>query len=528
MSLNFQNISTLSLQQQSRFFQAGFNYVNIKNISIAGFLTDLTNSFGITGIWTGISQTQIGAVDYQPLMINNVNFGSGRILSVSYSDGNDVRLKTYTANIEVLDSGNLFNFTGTYYNGVNLQNAQYLQQFDENWDFNKKPNGGYTYSHNASITFTTGVGNLNAIEAAKTLAKTLFTGANIGFAFYSGQTNKQGKRFFTESYNIIDKSCSFSESFDFDVNRGPYSSTRNHSVSIDEFGIVSANERGEIRGIENPNYQKALAALNGELTGSYYRCSGVAFSYFPTGAVLVSSPLSQSRSFDLFNNLLSYDVAYNNAPNNLETYFWDYTQEVSRNAGIGVVTENGTLLGRQSNPTLAFDAAKAGFVTVKTGIQTRATSLFASSFGAATNFLQSKNENYSPFNGTLSYSYQYSNDPALIANAGIRRKEVSISTNQTVYNFNKLNIFNYNQIAQDDKQSTVGTATINVSMQGDKSVALFQYLNAALTDINLNAPIGNERYVGDVNYSYNPNEGTVDASATWVYNRGANRTTYPQ
>jgi len=528
MPLQFQNISTLSLQQQSRFFQAGFNYSNTKNISIEGLLIDLTNSFGVTGIWTGIDLTNKNAIDYQPLIINGVNFGSGRIRDINYNDGNDVRIKTYRASLEVLESGDLFNFTGTYYDGVNLVAPQYLERFDENWTFNRKENGGYSYNHNASITFTTGVGNLNAIESAKTLAKTLFTGANIGFAFYSGTTNKQGKRFFSESYNIIDKSCSFTETFDFDVNNGPYSSTRNYTTNIDELGVVSVNERGQIRGIENPNYQKALAALNGELTGSYYRCSGVAFNYFPTGGVLVASPISQSRSFDLFNNDLSYDISFNNSLNNFNSYFWDYTQQVSRSNGIGTIVENGTVVGRQSNPTLSYNAAKAAFTGIRSGIGSRMTPLFLSSFGSSTNFLQSKEESHAPYNGQISYSQQHSNDPALIANFGIRRKDISVQSDIPVYSYNKINLFNYKQIIQDDKQSSVGISSINVNMQGDKSVSLQQYLISALSDINTKAPIGNDRYVGDINYSFSPNEGIVDVNAVWIYNRTTAKTSYPQ
>lgn len=206
MPLYFQNVSSLSIQQQSRFFQAGFNYSANKNLNIRGLLTDLTNSFGVTGIWSGISDTNLAAIDYQPLLINGVNFGSGRITSINYDSDKDVRTKGYNATIEVLESGNLFNFTGSNYNGIDLRNSQYLEDFNENWSFSKKPNGGYSSNHSASIRFTTGVGNLNAIEAAKSLAKTLFTGSNLGFAFYSGYSNKQGKRFFTESYNLINKS----------------------------------------------------------------------------------------------------------------------------------------------------------------------------------------------------------------------------------------------------------------------------------------------------------------------------------
>jgi len=527
MPLNFQNISTLSIQQQSRFFQAGFNYANTKSIRINGLLTDLTNSFGVTGIWTGIDTTNKAAIDYQPLLINGVNFGSGRIISITYDQGNDVRLKNYSASIEVLDSGNLFNLTGTNYNEINFSNAQYLQNFNENWSFNKKANGGYSSNHSASIQFTTGVGSLNAIESAKTLAKTLFTGSNLGFAFYSGYSNRQGKRFFTESYNLIDKKCSFSELFDFNSDNGRYSATRVHNVSLDAFGIVLTSEQGTINGIENINYQNALAALNTELTGTYYRCSGVSFNYFPTGALLINSPLSQSRSFDLFANNLSYEISYSNNPNNSGTYFWDYTQQITNSNGIGTVSENGTILGRGTNPTISFSAAQNGLIITKSGIFERITGVFISSFNSGQNFIQSKSESYNPLGGQTSYGYSFSNDPSLISNVGIRKKEIVVSDNTPVHSYNKLNIFNYKEIAQDDKQSTVGVSTVDVKMEGDKTVGLPDFLTLATTSINSRIPAGGNIYIGAANYTYDKNNNSVEASLAWIYNRSA-AGTYPQ
>lgn len=528
MSLNFQNIATLSIQQKPVFFKAGFNYSTQKTLNIGGLLTDLTNSFGVTGIWTGIFDTNKAAIDYQPLIINGVNFGSGRITSISYDQGNDVRIKNYRASIEVLDSGNLFNFTGSNYDGIDLSNSQYLEEFNENWSFQKKQNGGYSSNHSASIKFTTGVGNLNAIETAKSFAKTLFTGSNLGFAFYSGYSNKQGKRFFSESYNLIDKSCSFGESFDFDNDNGSYSAIRTHNVALDQVGIISISEKAQIRGIENINYQKALAALNGELTGSYYRCSGVASYYFPTGAVLINSPISQSRSFDLFSNILSYESNYNNNPNNSGTYFWDYTQQVSRANGIGTISENGTILGRGANPSISFVGAQNGFSFVKNGINGRITNSFVESFASGNNFLQSKSESYTPLAGQISYNYQYSNDPSLIANSGIRKKEIIVQNQNVIHSFNKLNIFNYKEVAQDDKQSTVGVSTVNVNMQGDKTVSLSDFLTMATSSINSNVPVGNNIYIGDASYSYSKDDGNVDASLSWVYNKNIGITIYPQ
>lgn len=528
MPLNFPNIATLSIQQRPVLLNAGFNYSTAKTLEIRGLLIDLTNSFGVTGIWTGINTTNLAAVDYQPLLINGVNFGSGRIASISYDQGNDVRLKSYSAIIDVLDSGNLFNLTGTNYNGVDFSNSQFLEEFSENWSFQKTQNGGYSSNHSATIRFTTGVGNLNAIDAAKNLARTLFTGSNLGFVFYSGYANKQGKRFFSESYNAINKNCTFDETFNFDSDNGAYSATRNHAVSLSELGVILVSEKGQIRGIENINYQKALSALNGELTGAYYRSSGVASNYFATGAIILNSPLSQSRSFDLFNNNLSYEISFNNNPNNSGTYFWDYAQQVSRANGVGTIVENGTVLGRGANPVVGFSAAQNGFSTVKGSIYSRMSGAFITSFASGGNFLQSKSESYTPLASQITYAYQFSNDPSLIANSGIRKKEITVQNENVVHANNKLNIFNYKEISQDDKQATVGISTVNVNMQGDKTVALSNFLTLATSSINSRIPVGNDIYIGGASYSYNKDEGTLESNLAWVYNGYVANNTYPQ
>lgn len=525
--LAFDNITTLASQQQARFFQAGFNYSVAKNIQIQGLVLDLANSFGVTGVWSGIHTISHGTPDYQPLLINGVNFGSGRIETITFDQGNDVQKKTYSATIAVLESGNLFNFTGTYYSGVNLVAPQYLDQFTESNDFQHKENGGYSSTRNASIRFTSGVGQLNAIQSAQTLARTLFTGSNLGLAFYSGYTSKLGKRFFTESYNLIDNSCDFQESFEFDVDDGNYSAVHTNSVSLGEDGVVLAQEQGLIRGIANPNYQSALSALATELTGSYYRCSGISTYYFPSGALLFNAPTVQGRNLNIFENSLSYNVSFNNNPNNSGTYFWDYTTQMSRSQGIGTFVENGTVLGRGGNPINAFVAAQGGFAIVKPGIPYRSTTLFLSSFGTGTNFLESKKEGYGPHAGRVTYDYQYSNDPALIANSGIRKKETSVQSNQSIYAFTKLDLFNNKEIVQDQKQSTVGSTTIDVVMEGDKTVGLSNFLGLALTEVLARAPVGNDRYVGDASYSYDPNNNNANVKLTWVYNQAATKTLYP-
>lgn len=528
--LNFPNVSLLGLNQESRFFEGGFQYASFRRLSIEGSVNDLTETFGITGVWSGeegLIQTIKNNHDYQDLYLNNVSFGSGRIENINFSEGNDVRLKRYTANITVYDSGNLFNLTGFYYSGIDISNFQYLQTFTENYSFQKKINGGYSYSHQSNIQFTSGVGNLNAIQSAQNLAKTLFTGSNLGLAFYSGYTNKQGKRYFTENYNIIDNTCSFTETFDFDKDLGNYSAIYSNSVQIDDRGIVSSSELGTIRGIENPNYQKALSALNQEIMGSYLRCSGLSDSYFPSGAILQSTPLVQGRNIDIFNNVISYTISFDNSPTNSGFYTWDYLQESSKIDNILSVTENGTVIGRNKNSTLGFENAKTGFYIVAGGIFNRSTQLFNQIAGSSTNFLERKEHNYSPLKSRIAYSYQFSNDPALVSNNGIKKINLSIQNNSPVYSYNHINIFRYKEIIQNNYQSTIGQQNINVQMEGDKTTTLQMFTNKAETYFANYKPSNNDVYVLDCNYTYNPNENNFQGNLLWSYNKGATKNILP-
>ncbi len=530
MALVFPNVAVLGLSQDSRFFDAGFQYASFRKLTIAGTVNDLTETFGITGVWSG-QQGVINTIrnnrDYQSLTLNGVDFGSGRIDDISFEPGLDVQLKGYTANITVFDSGNLFNFTGQYYSGIDTSQFRYLQQFNEDYSFDRKVNGGYSYSHNATIQLTSGVGQLNSIQAAQNIARTLFTGSNLGFAFYPQFTNVQGKRFVTETYDLINNVCGFQETFDFDNYLTTYSATQTVSVELSAEGIVTATENGQLRGIQNPNYQYALNAVNIEMTGSYYRCSGAVNYYFPTGALLVASPTSQGRQIDIFNNNINYSVVFDNAPSNLRTYFWDYTLQASKQDGVSTVTENGTVVGRGVNPTESFVNAQSGFAIVKAGIPARTTALFVAPYNPATNYLESKQESYSPVQGQCGYGYQYSNDPTLISDVGVRREEVSINDDSPNYTFNKINIFNVAEIAQNAYQNSQGSRTTSVHMEGDKITSLQGYLNTAIATINSNIPIGNDRYIGAVSYSFDPNNGSCDVQLTWLYNEVAIQTYIP-
>lgn len=542
MAYSFPNVSILGFSQEPRFLDGGFQYSNVRRVTIEGLVLDLTNGQGVSGIWLGASgqspaqgllATASGAVsNFQHILLNGYGFGTGRIEGISFGAGDDVRTKTYTARLVVYETGNLFNFTGTYYTGIDTSNWQYLQAFSENYAFTRKQNGGYAYSHDANITFNSGVGTLAAIPAAKNLARTLFTGAALGFAFYSGYTTKAGKRFVTESYNLINNACAFRESFDFDDDDGNYSAIRTNTFDFGQNGVIAVTENATIRGIVAPTYLKAMTALSTEMAGAWGRCNTLYTTYAPGGSSpLITSPIAQSKTLDIFDNNLGYSVAFDNNPNNSGSYFWDYTTNVNRNDGILRVTENGTIQGRGENRTIAYNNAVSGFATVVgNGIKGRVQSLFNTYYVPLTeaNFLEQKSESYAPFRSTVGYTYEFSNEIVLVGNNGIKRIRVTQDNTPNLYHYNKLGLPGFGEIAQDDQQTALATRRVSMSLLGERSVGLPAYLLDAQLQGNLYLPTGIEPFITSASYSFAPNSNTVNAQVEWLFNNTVQPSISPQ
>src|SRR4051812_23654173 len=115
MAIDFSNAKLLSYNRRNDFFGEAFRYASKADLSIEGSIYALDNEEGVTPVWTGMSGFIASANDYDAIMLNGTNFGSGRVNSLIFKEGNDVRIKDYTANLTVYDTGNLFNLTGTYY-----------------------------------------------------------------------------------------------------------------------------------------------------------------------------------------------------------------------------------------------------------------------------------------------------------------------------------------------------------------------------------------------------------------------------
>ena len=529
MALDFPNSEVLGLNQEGRFFDHGTNYSNIQRVSLRGNVIDLQALQGVTGIWSGaegIVNTMYNNTNFQALSINGYNFGTGRILNMNFSADLDVRTKSYTADLIFYNSGNMFTFTGTFYSGIRVTNFQYLNEFSENYVFTRKRNLGYNYNHSANIQFNSGViGNLTGISEAKSVAQTLFTGSNLGIQFYSGFTNVPGKRFYTESYDLINNNCNFNESFDFDDydGGGTYSATRTNSYELAQDGVITVAENATIRGIIYPTYQYALQAIAGEMTGAYFRCNNLFGIYAPSGSTpFINSPVTQGRTFDLFNNVLTYNIVFSNKPDVFGGYYWDYTDNVQRTNGILNVVENGRILGKNENRTTAFGNAFAAWSgVIRPNINTRVGKFFngAAPTGidpAANYFLDIKTESYNPYNSTVNYNFVYTNEQFLAGTNGVKKIYVVENDESSLFHYTKIGIFNNDEIAQTDYQSTLGIKNISMKAIGEKITRMTDYFPSIINGINLYVPVGANLYaLKTVSYSYTPDENTFDINTSW-------------
>jgi hypothetical protein len=525
MILNLPNVSLLGLNQTYRFLGAGFNYSNSKQLSIDGTLNDLAALSGISGTWSNLYSVKSNQ-SFDGAILNGFNFGSGRILNINFDQGDDVKIKRYSLDLEVFETGNLFNFTGSYYSGINTTNFQYLQNFNENYSFDKKKNGGYSYNHNASIQFNSGVGQVNAIDSAKVLAKSIFTGSTLGFAFFSGYTSTTGKRFFRENYNIINNECSFEETFDFDYRYQNFSLLRTNSYSMDEVGAVTVEENASIRGILEPTYDRLKGYLNVSLSGAYERCSELVLIYGPSGSsTLINEPISKSVAINLFDNSVNYSLSYSNNRSNLTGYFWNYTQSLNQSDGISVLTENGNVIGRGGERNIAYSNAVAGFSVVKLNAKTRADAFFlANKITPNSIFLQNQSKTISPFRGSIDYSFIYSNEVIFDGRNGVKYIKVLTSDENPVYIYTKYGIFNEKTIIQDEKTSTEGSKTLNLEIHGEKNVELNAYLDNAKDFVNNNTPSDDGTRIVDAGYSYDKNNSIVNLRLTWAFDRESVKT----
>lgn len=525
--IDFENAKILDYSHSHEFLGSLFKFGCRKNISIEGEIYQLDNFNGVSGIWSGINNISSSAQDYDDIVLNGVSFGKGRVESLSFDAGIDVRRKSYRASLTVFDTGNLFNMSGEYYSGINDIPVPFhlLESFSENFSANISEQKNGSLTQDISIRFVSGAatgGVSNPIEMAKLLASGLLNstaGTSLIFNKYPW-LKASARKYATESYNEITNDCKFSFSQEVSSGAYDYGFSYTNSLNTDENGFCNVREQGEVIGYKEKVYDSAVVGYNIESANSYARCNSLYTSYgINNEGGLRAFPISSSRTNDHFAGTISYSIEYSDNLKYNNGYSWSYNQDIKKTDGCFYeVSEQGDVVGLLINCTgNKYSNALSGWAIVQTGISGRVYDYYNDAT-SLTRSLKLNNRSISSdvFGGAISYNNSYSDNPNSNI-SGFKRIDLNISYNEPVHLANKLPIPNVGEVVQPAYISTVGEKVAQLNIVGYKTHSINDYTNIAKSILNSHIPSGEDVYISSAPYSLSPTTNQFNISCSWKY-----------
>lgn len=356
MAYTFTDATLLGYQVNKNYLGEGLFSINTtKDISIEGVFLNPTQVEGvrqsfqdISGLLTGIANT------YDSVIINGYNLGSGKILNISFPDQNPIRLGRYIYNIQILENSDFRNVQtgdiyGTFLSGV----SDKINSLEESINFDNAENGDYSYNHDINIEYYDDGSNL--FTKSKDFASSIYNdNLKIGLIGpFSGFYNvlKTKKNYFSETYDIINKRCSFSKRILINKNyNSNYTTTLTHNLTLDTNGKVAVTENGRIKALDNTLAYTAENYFIAELANSYSRCQDIFNVYTEKYGLgqkdsLYNQPFNLGKTANEFENSLEYSVSYVNDPafegNIINNYNITITQDIQ---GVINYSEQGDLI----------------------------------------------------------------------------------------------------------------------------------------------------------------------------------------
>ena len=470
----------LSYNHQNIFLGDTTRLNSLKNYTIEGFFLQQDNVQGVSGNISLESGLIRSLKEREEIIVNGLNLGPAKITSIAFGANNPIRVDAYTINFEVLTSGknDLYNLTGNLYTGINNAlsgTASLLENFEETFTFNITEDNSYNYNQNLNIRYRKTNGYQSPIELAKNLASGIFsTSPDLGFidSRYSGFYGKTGKKYFTETYNLITNDCTFTKSFNlFNNYSGDYTITLSQNFAFGNDGNITVSEQGNIKGLKEPRFQTASGAVEMELIKSFNRCNQLFNTYSLSNNLVNPYPLINTgtditKTFNNFNAEAQYSISYTNNP-----FFTisGYTRE-------GTITLNQNnleIIEAQENGNIRFYGNKnSDFLNnlnlpILTGVFNSASGRILNAyinqgFSNTLNILE-KNTSLPKYGNQMSYSIKFSDDKIYNTNiSGIKKLIVKKSDSSPKHIYNQYIIPNKTIFLNAGGQTELGERNITL------------------------------------------------------------------
>ena len=491
---------------------------------------------------------------YTGIVVNGINFGTGRITSFNNPVSTDItengrHLWKQTVGFEVYESGDLSNISNVDSSVSALLGAynQNLASLDENFSFDISQNGDYQYGHTVSVRCVnepSGAGTSGYVFAQQIASGLLTSTPPFGYIdpVHSGFYNLIGKRTYTEQVDIFNGAASFEEKFiiqsrDF----------VKHSVTFDN-GFANITESATIRhsGISkaddvfgNGDVNSITTKFNNAFGGAYTRCNVLYDTYTSVlgadayATTLALQPIQITKTFDERTQELNYNVLYTNNPNMGSSYTIEREQSFSQNQyGVSQISEAGTLSAFGfKDPGL-----RTSLVTWLNSESAGAASRLHDVWSNFTSFKQdAENKSVSVRGKKASYSISYTNDPSFYNDGTYLTKNINIQDNEAIRVHQPYFIIGRKSpLVHNPGQTQFGnvTCTINAVLPRPAgyyaavpikpiyalNLMFVDSLNLVLTNISSKAPL--DMYVTKVAYSYSYDfSAEMVVEAQYVYPR---------
>lgn len=436
--INFNNATLLSYSHSPKFLGENFVYAIEKQLAVKGVIADFYNTSGVSGVSSGLYALTNLAKSSDDIVLNGVNFGSGYIKNISVEEGNWVRRGEYTADILIVSTGDLYNMTGNYFTG--LQNftglsIHLMNDFSENFSLNLDSENNYNYEHSVSFGFENGLIYGGADLLAKQIASGII-GKEVPFNLISGRSNfLSGKKYYEESYDIINKKFSFNESLIKNVSGDIANANFSYSLRRDENGVTEVTEAIQILANQSPKFGTLKTKLAELKIGSYQRSQNFYANYLPGS--LNNFPITQGYDVNRFDGSIDFETVYTDNPFIDNRYNWSIETSVSTDSSYEIICSATLSVDGDGAPNTVkkYDNALYGYNQKKSTLLTKINNLYSGYLSINTNrcssggTLNKKSETFvsSKYNGNIDYTVSYTNKDLNYNPDGIEEETQSIS-----------------------------------------------------------------------------------------------------
>jgi hypothetical protein len=516
-------------------FDGGNAYVSLldSNNSIVENLYFSGDYSPLYDIWEEMDRVKDKFQDFQAIYLNGILIGSGRVTSINFPESIDPRKSNYEAKIELYKDGDLYNLSGSGYNSISIDNAfcKYVSGLDESFDFATDKDGVVSYKRSLSFDcINPNMADSGILSGVKSFASGIIfndPGFQAAIKTYPDFYQEQGSRYFSESYNPIQGSYNFSETFQGPTSGEHYRWSNNFSMSLQGEGLSTISEKGLIVGVKKDILSSAYVGISEVQASALSRANSFYASYNSTSGACSSglSLKSTNKTINREAGTIEYSFEYSNDPFSNNCYEVSRELDFSKDDnGLSTLSEKGSVKniceptnsGKLSKAIQYFNTNISGGILgrVFSYYQSNVSGCGCSGLPASGDLRNISTENsYSEFEGLFGYSYVYRNDcTSLTEGCFYVTKEKN--TTDSIHNV-YLAITPYSgEIAQKQNTSSLVSQSQSISILSICSGKTIQdYLNIALANVEI--PAGNTYFMESADYSFDPDNSKLNLNISY-------------